>query len=86
MSAEGASGTSLYRVYRIGATALSLIILIGLTIYIFYDSFEVETLYSWHPSFFTLGVSKYVRKYFKFMKLVFDVIYWVIYIYKHTHE
>jgi membrane protein YdbS with pleckstrin-like domain len=61
MSTDGDSASSLYKVYRITTTALSLIILIGLTIYIFYDSFQVPRLYSWHPSFFTLGVSKCIN-------------------------
>jgi hypothetical protein len=74
MSTTGESGTSVYRVYRITATALSLIILIGLTIYIFYDSFQVATLYSWHPTFFTLGVSKCKINCSKFVKLVYHGI------------
>lgn len=57
MSADGESGLTAFRLYRLMATSLSLIILTGLTIYMFYDSFEVETLYSWHPSFLTLGFS-----------------------------
>lgn len=77
MPTDGNSGSSLLKAYRITTTALSLIICIGLTIYIFYDSFKTATLYSWHPSFFTLGVSKYMIYFYVrgFMTLLYDVIY-----------
>jgi hypothetical protein len=77
MSSGGNSGSSLHKAYRITTTALSLIICIGLTIYIFYDSFKTATLYSWHPSFFTLGVSKHTIYFYVkgLITLLCDAIY-----------
>ncbi|XP_069679378.1 transmembrane reductase CYB561D2-like [Periplaneta americana] len=48
-------GSGLYRAYRIGATCLSLIFAVGITVYVFYYSFDQTSLFSWHPSFMTLG-------------------------------
>jgi hypothetical protein len=59
MTSDGATGHIALTFYRLTATALSLIILTGLTIFRFYESFTPGTLLSWHPFLLTFGVSQY---------------------------
>ena len=58
MTSDGVSTLIALKVYRLTTTCLSLIILTGLTIYMFYYSFKVASLSSWHAPFLTLGVSQ----------------------------
>jgi len=58
MTSDDVTRLMAVKVYRLATTCLSLIILTGLTIYRFYESFKIESLSSWHPPFLTLGVSQ----------------------------